>query len=293
MPAAYSHIICIASGKGGAGKTIVAANSSVALQQMGKRVVLLDANLGMANAHIAMGAPCAHHLGHFLSGEKTLQDIMVTTRSGVRLVPGASGVPAMANLSQRQAFSIVQAFSTLEEDMDYLIVDLAAGVAPATLAFLTATQRRFVVVRDDPLSIADACAMVKVLLEDHGLGEMYLLANGVASQQEGQALFQRINQVCARLPGPSIRYAGTIAQDANILMALNKGQTVHEFAPTSLGARDFCTLAQTTNTLQPIAHASGDLEFFIERLVQQRSAPAVWPHDEFRHHALPLAELAN
>lgn len=272
MPAAYPQIISIASGKGGAGKTVVAANLSVALQQMGKRVVLLDADLGMANAHIAMGTPCAYHLGHFLRGEKTLHEIMVTTPSGVRLVPGASGVPAMASISQRQAFSIVQAFSTLEEDIDYLIVDLAAGIAPSTLAFLTATPRRFVVVRDDPLSIADAFAMIKVLLEDCGLNEICLLANGVASQQEGQLLFQRINQMCAQLASPSIGYAGTIVQDVNILMALKKGRAVLEFAPTSVGARDFCAVAQTTDALPPISCASGTLEFFIERLVGKRDA---------------------
>ena len=286
-----TQVIGIASGKGGVGKTTVSVNLAVALQLMGERVMLLDADLGLANAQIALGSRCEHNLSHFLSGEKTLQEIIVTTRAGVRLVPGASGMQEMAALGELQAASIVQAFSELEDDIDYLIVDMAAGISPAVLAFMSACPRRFIVVRagispavlafmracprrfivvrDDPSSIADAYGTIKVLIQDHGLDEIYLVPNGMHSQQEGQVLFERINQVCARFLNHSIKYLGTIENDELILSALKKYQSVLEFAPGSSGARDFRRLAEATRQLEPVEQPSGGLEFFVERMVQR------------------------
>jgi flagellar biosynthesis protein FlhG len=223
----------------------------------------------MANAQIALGTRCPFNLSHFLSGEKTLQEIIVTTRSGIRLVPGASGMQDMAALSQLQAASIVQAFSALDEEIDYLIVDMAAGISPSVLAFMTACPRRYIVVRDDPSSIADAYGTIKVLIQEFGLSEIYLVLNGMNSQKEGQVLFDRMNQVCARFLNQSVHYLATIETDVNILLSLKKYQSVLEFAPDSTGARDFRRLADATEKLAPIEEASGGLEFFVERLVQR------------------------
>lgn len=265
------QVICIASGKGGVGKTVIAVNLAVALQRMGKRVMLLDADLNMANAHIALGAQCAWNISHLLRSEKTLKEIIVTTRSGVRLVPGASGLQGMAAISQMQAASIVQSFSTLEEDIEYLIVDIAAGISPSTLAFMVACPQRFIVVRDDPLSIADAFATIKFLMQDCALNEIYLLPNGMNSQQEGRLLFDRINRACARFLSQSIHYVGTVEHDEDILSALKKYQSVIEFSPNSVGTKNFNRLAVTTAELEPISYPSGVLEFFIERLVKKNS----------------------
>jgi flagellar biosynthesis protein FlhG len=262
-----TQVIGIASGKGGVGKTVVSVNLAVALQLMGKRVMLLDADLGMANAHIALGANCSHNLSHFLSGEKTLEEIIVTTRTGVRLVPGASGLQNMAALTQLQAASIVQAFSTLDEDIDYLIVDMAAGISPSVLAFMAACQRRYIIVRDDPSSIADAYGTIKILIQEYGLRDIHLVMNGMSSQKEGQVLFNRMNAVCVRFLNQSVQYLATVEDDVTISWALKKYQSVLEYAPDSTGARDFRLVASATEKLLPIEEASGRLEFFIERLV--------------------------
>jgi flagellar biosynthesis protein FlhG len=269
MKSKVTQVIGIASGKGGVGKTTVSVNLAVALQAQGERVMLLDADLGLANAQIALGTACPSNLSHFLAGQKSLADIIVTTRSGVKLVPGASGMQEMAGINQLQAASIVRAFSELEDDVDYLIVDMAAGIAPSVMSFMQACPRRFIVVRDDPSSIADAYGTIKVLIQDFGVDEIYLIPNGMGSQQEGQQLYERINQVCARFLGRSIGYLGTIEHDELILSALKKHQPVLEFAPGSAGSRDFRRLAEITRQLPPINHASGGLQFFLERLVGQ------------------------
>jgi flagellar biosynthesis protein FlhG len=266
-----TQVIGIASGKGGVGKTTVAVNLAVALQMSGKRVMLFDADLGLANAQIALGVRCPYNLSHFLSGEKTLSEIIVTTRQGVQLVPGASGMYEMAGLSELQAASIVQAFSSLENEVDFLIVDMAAGISPYVLAFMSACAKRFVVVRDDPSSIADAYGTIKVMIQDFGLDNIYLIANGMNSQGEGRQLFERINQVCARFLDHTIQYLGTIEQDEMILGALKKYQAVLEYAPGSSAARDFRLLAKETEGLAVDDGLSGGMQFFVERLVRTRS----------------------
>ncbi len=269
MKSRPTQVIGIASGKGGVGKTTVSVNLAVALQAQGEQVMLLDADLGLANAQIALGVTCPANLSHFLAGQKALHEIIVTTRSGVKLVPGASGMQEMAGISAVQTAGIVQAFSELEGQVDYLVVDMAAGISPAVITFMQACPRRFIVVRDDPSSIADAYGTIKVLIQDCGVDEIYLIPNGMSSQQAGQQLYERINQVCARFLGRSIGYLGTIEHDELILSALKKHQPVLEFAPGSAGARDFRRLAELTRQMPAVEHASGGIQFFVERLVGQ------------------------
>ena len=160
-------------------------------------------------------------------------------------------------------------FSELDEEIDYLIVDAAAGIAPSVLAFMEACQRRFIVVRDEPSSIADAYGIIKVMTRDLDLNEIYLIPNMVESQAAGAQLFRRVNDVCDRFLGKSLQYITSIEADELVLTALKKYQSIMEFAPGSSGARDFRRLADALASLPVIDHASGGLQFFMERLVKQ------------------------
>ena len=263
-----TEVIGIASGKGGVGKTTTSVNLAVALSQMGHSVMLFDADLGLANAQIALGARAEYNLGHFLAGQKTLQEIMINTRQGVKLIPGASGMQELAGLSDLQAASIVQSFGALTEEVDYLIVDVAAGISPSVLSFLAACQRRFIVVKDDPSSIADAYGTIKILTKEMGLDEIYLLPNMVGSQSEGWKLYKKLNDVCVRFLGESVHYLTSIEEDEMVLRALKKYQSVLELAPGTGAARDYRRLAEACTQLRSIDHPSGGLQFFMERLMQ-------------------------
>jgi flagellar biosynthesis protein FlhG len=264
----HTEVIGIASGKGGVGKTTISINLAVALVKMGHSVMLFDADLGLANAQIALGARAEFNLSHFLAGQKSLDEIILKTRQGVQLIPGASGVQELAGLSQMQAASIVQAFSNLSLKIDFLIVDVAAGISPSVLAFLSACHRRFVVVQDDPSSIADAYGTVKVMSQELKLDEIYLLPNNVHSQTQGWKLYQRLNDVCVRFLGESIHYLTAIESDEMILASHRKYQSVMEHSPGTGAARDFRRLAELCTQLRPLAHSTGGLQFFMERLIK-------------------------
>ena len=215
-----TEVIGIASGKGGVGKTTLSTNLAVALTMMNKKVMLLDGDLGLANAQIALGCKTQYNLSHVIAGEKTLKEIIVTSRQGVLLVPGASGVHEMAAISPAITAGIVQAFSELDDDIDYLILDAAAGIAPSVLAFMEACQRRFIVVKDEPSSIADAYGIIKVMTRDLELDEIYLIPNMVESQAAGAQLYRRVNEVCDRFLGKTLQYLTSIESDEMILAAL-------------------------------------------------------------------------
>jgi len=267
-----TQVIGIASGKGGVGKTAIATNLAVSLSMRGHKVMLFDADLGLANAQLAFGCRTDFNFGHVLSGEKTLKEIVVTTKQGVRLVPGASGVQHLASLDSIRAASIIQSFSELDEEIDYFIIDSAAGIADSVVSFMLAAQRRYIVMRDEPSSIADAYGLIKVLFLEHGLNEIYLVPNMVRTQNDGEALHRRMNDVCKRFLGINIGYLNSVTNDDHMLDAMRAYKSVLEFAPGGSAAKDFRQLASATESLSQIGEASGGLQFFVERFISGASS---------------------
>ena len=183
-----TQIVGIASGKGGVGKTTISANLAVTLASRGKKVILFDADLGLANAQLALGCKAPYNFSHVLSGQKTLKELIVDGPAGVQLVPGASGIQHLASLNKSEVAGIIHSFSEIEEDLDYFIVDLAAGLSDSVMSFLSACQHRLIVLKNEPSSIADAYATIKVMIQDHSLQNIHLLPNAVLTHSEGEHL---------------------------------------------------------------------------------------------------------
>ena len=158
-----TRVLAVTSGKGGVGKSTISINLAAALALRGDRVVLLDADLGLANIDVLLGLKAKQTLQDVLEGTCELQDILLTGPAGIRIVPAASGVQHMSELSNAERAGLIQAFSALDFESDWLIIDTAAGIAANTLQFCEAAQEVLVVVCDDPASLTDAYATIKVL----------------------------------------------------------------------------------------------------------------------------------
>ena len=264
-----TQVIGIASGKGGVGKTTVAANLAVSLAALGKRVMVFDADLGLANAQLALGCRAKYNFSHVLSGKKTVQEIIVEGPLGVQLVPGSSGIQRMASLSIVETAGIIQSFSEIEGNLDYLIVDLAAGLSDTVMTFLGACQHRFIIVKDDPSSIADAYATIKVMIQDYKLDNISIISNCMNSQAAGDRLYQGITSVIQRFLGGQVAHLGTIREDEMVLRSIKASKPLLQFSPSSAATRDFELLAKTVTKLTANASISGGLQFFLERLSRQ------------------------
>ena len=269
-----TQIIGIASGKGGVGKTTVSANLAIALASLGKKVMVFDADLGLANAQLALGCRAPFNFSHVMSGEKTLQEIIVEGPMGVKLVPGASGIQHMASLNQVETAGIIQSFSEIEDELDYFIVDLAAGLSDTVMTFLSACQHRFIVLKNEPSSIADAYATIKVMIQDYNLEAISLIPNSVSSQAEGERLFGSINSVIQNFLGRQVNYLHSISEDEMVLRSIKASQPLLTYAPASTATRNFVSLAKSVIAMESGMSLTGGMQFFVERLASQRISQA-------------------
>ncbi|WP_090207550.1 P-loop NTPase [Ectothiorhodospira magna] len=269
--AAPVRVLAVSSGKGGVGKTNVSVNLSAALAASGKRVMLLDADLGLANVDVLLGLQPKSNLYHVLNGECSLEDILLEGPGGMLIVPAASGIARMADLEPAQHVGIIRAFSELSHPLDVLVVDTAAGLQDSVTSFCRAAQEVLVVVCDEPASITDAYALIKVLYRDHGLMRFRILANMVRNDNdnEGRTLFKKLVAVCDRfLEDVILDYVGAVPHDDMLRKAVQRRKTVLDAYPSSPAARAFRGIAGRIDQWPMPKAARGGIEFFVERLIK-------------------------
>lgn len=260
-------VIAVTGGKGGVGKTTVSANLAIALADRGRRVLVLDADLGLANIDVLLGLQPRWNLSHVLAGEHSLDEIMVDGPKGIRIVPASSGVGRMANLGALEHAGLVRAFSELQAPVDVLLVDTAAGLHDSVLTFARAAQHALVVVCDEPASLTDAYALIKVLSREQGVGRFQVVASQTRSPGEGRGLYQKLLRVCDRFLDVTLEYAGHVPYDEFVRRAIQCQAAVVEAFPGSPAAQAFKNLAARADTWLAPDGARGHLEFFVERLV--------------------------
>lgn len=267
------RVIAVTSGKGGVGKTNVSVNLAVAMAEEGQRVMLLDADLGLANVDVMLGLHPEYDLSHVIQGQRTLEEIIVTGPAGLQIVPASSGTKMMAELTPVEHAGVIRAFSELNSDLDVLIIDTAAGIADSVVSFSRAAQEVIVVVCDEPASITDAYALIKLLSREYGIQRFRVLANMAHSAQEGRELFAKIARVTERYLDVTLDFIGAVPFDDYLRKAVKRQKAVVEAYPRSRAAMAFKTLAQRAEKWPVPNGAAGHLEFFVERLIQSSAAP--------------------
>jgi flagellar biosynthesis protein FlhG len=262
-------VITVTGGKGGVGKSNVSLNLAVSLCQQGKRVLLLDADLGLANIDVMLGLRVTKNLSHVLSGQNTLDEVMIEGPHGLKIVPATSGTQNMVELSPAQHAGLIRAFSDLKTPIDVLIVDTAAGISDMVLAFARAAQDVLVVVCDEPTSVTDAYALMKILNSDYGVYKFKIIANMVNSLKQGQDLFAKLTKVTDRFLDASLELVSCVPMDNNIRLSVRKRKVIVDAFPRSPAALAFKALALRAATWPIPYRPEGHLEFFIENLVKR------------------------
>ncbi len=269
------RVLAVSSGKGGVGKTNVAVNLGVSLSELGRHAVLLDADLGLANVDVLLGLQPKFNLSHVLSGERSLDEILVEGPSGLKIVPASSGIQRMSELTTAEQAAVIRAFGDMNQDIDVLLVDTAAGISGGVVNFARACQDIILVVCDEPTSLTDAYAFIKLLNRDYGVHRFQILPNMVQDYQQGQALFGKLCRVTDRYLDVTLDLLGVVPRDEQLRKAVQKQTPVVVAYPHSKAARAFRALALKMDALPISGQASGRLEFFVERMIQYHSAAAL------------------
>ncbi|MGK0500425.1 MAG: flagellar biosynthesis protein FlhG [Oceanicoccus sp.] len=267
------QVVAVTGGKGGVGKSNVSINLSVCLANMGRRVALLDADLGLANIDVLLGLRPKQNLENVLAGECSLIDIMLTGPAGIRIIPASSGTQRMTMLGAAEHAGLINAFSEISNQIDVLVIDTAAGISDSVVSFVRASQEVLVVVCDEPSSITDAYALIKLLNKEYAVDRFRVVANMTRTNQEGRNLYNKLTQVTDRFLDVTLQYVGSIPFDEAVRKAVQRQRPVVELSPRSKAALAFKQLAEKVDLWPLPSTPRGHLEFFVERLVQGLSGP--------------------
>ena len=261
-------VIAVTGGKGGVGKTNVSVNLSIALGEMGRRTVLMDADLGLANVDVMLGLRPKKNISDVLSGECSLTDVMLDVTDNVKIVPACSGTQEMTSLSAHEHAELVYAFNEVAENIDVLVIDTAAGISESVVSFVRAAQEVLVVVCDEPTSITDAYALIKLLNRDYRMTRFRVLANMVDTDVEGRNMFNKLSTVTDRFLDVTLQYVGSIPYDEHVRKSVKRQVPVLKAFSKCKAALSYRLLAKKVDDWPVQDTPRGHLEFFVERLVQ-------------------------
>lgn len=260
-------VIAVSAGKGGVGKSNISVNLAVALAQLNKNVMLLDADLGLANVDIMLGLHTKYNLSHVIQGVCNLSDIILHGPNGISVIPSASGTEFMTQLTQAEHAGIIDAFNELTDDLDYMIIDTAAGISDAVLSFTRSSQELIVVVCDEPTSLTDAYALIKVMSKRYEWTHFHILANMVRNLKDGRELFNKLFRVSEQFLDVQLDYLGAIPFDEHVHKAVKMQKPVLTAYPDSEASAALRDLADMVSNWPFKPELGGNTSFFLERLV--------------------------
>ncbi|MGQ9646416.1 MAG: MinD/ParA family protein [Thermodesulfobacteriota bacterium] len=265
------RVISVTSGKGGVGKTNVVANLAYAFSRMGRKVLVLDADLGLANIDVLLGLTPQFTIEHFLRGEKSLSEILTKGPGGMSVLPASSGVYELVNLNETEKLFLLNEVDLIADQIDLLLIDTGAGISSNVLYFNMAAQESIVIATPEPTSITDAYALIKVLSTRFNKKEFMILINLVQNAQEAREVFQKISWAADHfLESLSIDYLGFLPYDEKLLFAVRNQRPVLEIYPRAPSSRGFTDLAKTLSERPLRDTGMGTLQFFWRQLLQSR-----------------------
>jgi flagellar biosynthesis protein FlhG len=265
-----TRVIAITSGKGGVGKTNIVANLGLALSKLKKRVLILDADLGLGNLDVLLGLAPKYNLSHVISGDKSIEEIILKGPGKVDILPASSGIQELTQLSKQQKIQILTKLDLLIDSYDVLLIDTAAGISTNVLDFNATAQEILVVVSPEPTSLTDAYALMKVLSLKYLEKHCKLLVNQAVNDQEGRDIYRQLNLVTERFLDISVKYFGCVLFDEKVPKSVRRQQMVLESYPDSPASKSFGMLAKKIKNMKISKSTKGDSNLFWEHLVPGR-----------------------
>ena len=244
---ASSRVITVTSGKGGVGKTSVSVNLAIALSRLGKRVVILDADFGLANIEIMLGIRPAYNLADLMFKGKGMREIITYGPENIGFISGGSGINEMANLNKTQIVDLIQKLAELDQLADIIIVDTGAGIGNSVLEFVASSEEVLLVATPEPTSITDAYALLKSLNKNSSYHRaktvVNLIANQVRNSGDADELHEKLGIVVSKFLNIDIEFLGAIPYDDNMSKAILRQEPVVLSAPSSSAARSILEIA--------------------------------------------------
>jgi flagellar biosynthesis protein FlhG len=261
------EVLSVTSGKGGVGKTSIVVNMAILLASSGKKVLVLDADLGLANVDVMLGITPKLTIQHVLDGDCSIEDIVLAGPAGIKIIPASSGIQELADLNPEQQISLVNALDHFDGEFDYMIIDTGAGISRNVMYFNAASQRVIVVATAEPTSITDAYALIKVLRKHYGIKRFDLIVNNVTSKIEGDQVAEKLILVCDRFLGDvALEMLGSIPHDKFIPECIKAQKAFVGVNPNSDATKK---LARIAGRLEETSRASlgGNLQFFFRKML--------------------------
>lgn len=253
-PKTNARVITVTSGKGGVGKSNVSINLGIQLKKLGLRVIILDADFGLANIEVLFGAIPKYSLKDTIEGKRPLKEVITEGPLGVQFISGGTGVEGLANLNKIQLENLLRGLSELDTMADVIIVDTGAGISDSVLEFVAAGSEVLLVTTPEPTSITDSYSLLKALHNYKGFfqenTQIKMVANRVSSEVEGRNLYTKLNMVTEKFIGLSLEYLGSVPMDEQVMYSVMKQSPVSINSPNAKSTRAFEQLARELSGVQ-------------------------------------------
>jgi len=262
-----ARVIAITSGKGGVGKTSIVGNLGYAFTKLGKKVLILDADLGLGNLDVLLGLAPKYNLSHVILGEKTIDEILIDGPGRMKILPASSGIQELTHLTKDQKIQIFTQLDLLIDSVDVLFIDTAAGISSNVMDFNATAQEVVVVVSPEPTSITDAYALMKVLSLKYSGKACKLVVNMVSRPEEGREVFRQLQLVTDRFLDITIEYLGCVLFDGKVTQAVKNQKIVSELFPDTPASRCFKDISRKISSMSPLNLPKGGSNLFWRHLV--------------------------
>jgi flagellar biosynthesis protein FlhG len=267
------RVIAVTSGKGGVGKTNMSANLAALAARAGKRVLILDADLGLANVDIIFGVKPMHHIGDLLQAGVSAMDVLIQAAPNIHILPAGSGVQRLTELERKDKLRLVAALDGLEDHFDLVIIDSGAGIGDNVLFFVGMAQEVVLVLSPEPTSLVDAYAVVKVLSQQAGIRNFAVVINPVVDEMPARDMFQKLSTVTGRFLTAKLRHLGYVPRDENVHRAVMAQRPVVDLFPMAPASRAIAEVAARLFSEPAPQMMEGGMKMMWQRLMREAEVP--------------------